>query len=88
MSAVMSCRSLHAAGQQYPTAENRASVPFDNPLLVPTAAMAYRFNILVSRLHQLAVLTRLVLFVTVPNVSLLPGTHTTHPLDNMQCRQA
>lgn len=62
--------------------------PFDNPLLVPTAAMAYRFDILVSHLHQLAVFTRLVLFVTVPNVSLLPGTHTTHPLDNTQCRQA
>lgn len=58
MSVFMSCRSLHAAGQQGPTAKNRASFPFDNPLLVPTAAMAYRFDILSSHLHELAVFTK------------------------------
>lgn len=40
----MSCRSLHVAGQEGPTAETRASVPLDNPLLVPTATTAHRFD--------------------------------------------
>lgn len=84
----MSCRSLHAAGQQGPTAENRASFPFDNPLLSPlrpwlTVSTSY-FPTCTNLLH----LQILVLLVTVPNVSLLPGKHTTHRLDNTHCRQA
>lgn len=74
-SAVMSCRSQHVAGQQgHPTAEDRASVPLDNPLLVPTATTVHRFEALLSHLHEFAVSTnvRLVLLVAVPNVSLLP----------------